>query len=362
MLNFVKKTDFISKRQPATIVLYNESPPINHACMIDTIYIETAIADHPRVWAIRQRFPKARTIECQRYGEVFNPKAQNFRLQKQKPSLILAEKHQKLVLEAPSGYGIGGQRNFYFSHMLNCLYDCRYCFLQGMYQSANYVLFINYEDFVEQIRLISAQTPEQRCYFFSGYDCDSLALEPISGFAEHFLPAFADIPNAWLELRSKSTQIRGLLQRPPLPRCVVAFSLAPEMVAAKVEARTPSVAKRIEAAVKLQQQGWPIGLRFDPLIYQYNYRQLYRSLFDQVFSSIDAASLHSVSLGVFRLPEQYFKKMHKLYPEERLFASPLQTSDGMVSYREELEQAMMDDCGEMLLQYIPEERFFPCRL
>ena len=329
--------------------------------MIDTLYIESAVAEHPRVSAIRQRFPEARVIHCERYGEVFNPKAQNFRLQKQKPALIMARKHQKFVLPAPSGYGIGGERNYYFSHMLNCLYDCRYCFLQGMYQSANYVLFVNYEDFQRQIRDICLESPDEAIYFFSGYDCDSLAFEPVTGFADAFLPVFAELPNAWLELRTKSTQIRGLLNRPVLPRCVVAFSLSPDSVADKVEAKAPSLIKRIEAAAKLQQQGWQIGLRFDPLIYQKDYREQYRQFFAQVFSVIDADALHSVSLGVFRLPEHFFKRMHKLYPEERLFASPLQSASGMVSYKAELEQAMMNDCGEMLLQHIPRERFFPCR-
>lgn len=328
--------------------------------MIDSLYIESAVLKHPRVAAIRQRFPAARIIECERYGEVFNPKAQNFRLQKQRPALILAEKYQKFALPAPAGYGIGGQHNYYFSHMLNCLYDCRYCFLQGMYQSANYVLFVNYEDFQAQIRDICLATPDQAIYFFSGYDCDSLAFEPVTGFAEQFLPLFEALPNAWLELRTKSTQIRSLLHRPVVPRCVVAFSLSPDSVADQVEAKAPSVAKRIEAAAKLQQQGWPIGLRFDPLIYQHDYRARYRELFEQVFAQIDPQQLHSVNLGVFRLPEQFFKKIHKLYPEEKLFASPLQSASGMVSYRADLEQAMMTDCAAMLLDYIPAERFFPC--
>ncbi len=330
--------------------------------MIDTLYIEAAIAEHPRVVAIRQRFPEARLIDCERYGEVFNPKAQNFRLQKQRPALILARKHQKFVLPAPAGYGIGGRRNYYFSHMLNCLYDCRYCFLQGMYQSANYVLFVNYEDFQQQIRRICLETPDEPVYFFSGYDCDSLAFEPVTGFAEAFLPLFAELPNAWLELRTKSTQIRGLLSRKVLPQCVAAFSLSPECVAEKLEAKAPSLDNRIAAAVKLQQQGWPIGLRFDPLIYQQDYKAVYQAFFARVFSAMDAEALHSVSLGVFRLPEHYFKKIHKLYPEEKLFASPLQTVSGMLSYRTELEQRMMADCTDMLLQYIPESRFFPCHL
>jgi spore photoproduct lyase len=306
------------------------------------------------------RFPQARKIICGRYGEVFNPKAQNFRLQKQKPALILAEKYKNFTMPVPLGYGIGASRNFYFSHMLNCLYDCRYCFLQGMYQSANYVLFINYEDFQDEIKQRCAETPTEAVHFFSGYDCDSLALEPVTGFAEQFLPIFEAIPNAWLELRTKSTQVRSLLSREAFPRCIVAFSLNPDEIATKVEAKAPSLERRLDALLKLQAHGWQIGLRFDPMIYQLGYQQQYQHLFEQVFSVIKLESLHSVSLGAFRLPEKYFKKVHKLFPDEKLFVSPLENNQGMISYKEALEQEMTNFCTEKLLRYIPKELFFPC--
>ena len=153
--------------------------------MIDTIYIEEEISQHPRTQEILSRFPQAVTISCERYGEVFNRRAQNFRLQKRKPALILARKHDGFVLETPAGYGIGGQQNYYFSHMLNCVYDCRYCFLQGMYQSAHYIVFVNYEDFAKEIQHQSFQ--DGNTYFFSGYDCDSLALDQVTGFIDFFL-------------------------------------------------------------------------------------------------------------------------------------------------------------------------------
>jgi len=328
--------------------------------MIETIYIEENIVQHPRVIEIMTRFPQARKIICGRYGEVFNPKAQNFRLQKQKPALILAEKYKNFTMPVPSGYGIGASRNFYFSHMLNCLYDCRYCFLQGMYQSANYVLFINYEDFQDEIKQRCAETPTEPVHFFSGYDCDSLALEPVTGFAEQFLPIFETIPNAWVELRTKSTQVRSLLSREAFPRCIVAFSLNPDEIATKVEAKAPSLERRLDALLKLQTHGWQIGLRFDPMIYQLGYQQQYQHLFEQVFSVIKLESLHSVSLGAFRLPEKYFKKVHKLFPDEKLFVSPLENNQGMISYKEALEQEMTNFCTEQLLRYIPKELFFPC--
>jgi spore photoproduct lyase len=90
--------------------------------MISAIYIEQAVSAHPTTQAIRRRFPDAQIIPIERYSEVFNRKAQNFRLQKNRPALILAAKHEGFVLPAPPGYGIGMPCNFYMSHMLNCVY------------------------------------------------------------------------------------------------------------------------------------------------------------------------------------------------------------------------------------------------
>lgn len=330
--------------------------------MIDTIYIEESILKHPRVDEICRRFPQARHIHCRRYGEVFNPKAQNFRLQKQKPALILAEKYKNFALPAPPGYGIGAKYNYYFSHMLNCLYDCRYCFLQGMYQSANYVLFVNYEDFLDQFRQICLENPEDAIHFFSGYDCDSLALEPITHFAAEFLAFFEQTDNAWLELRTKSTQIRSLLEIPPVSRCIVAFSFTPDEIATAVEHKAPNINKRLDAMCKLQDHGWLLGLRFDPVIFQTGWQQQYQRLFDLVFKKINLQLLHSVSLGAFRLPEQYFKKIRKLYPEEKLFAGPLENNKSMVSYKSQLEKEMLNFCTNELLNHIPQEKLFPCTI
>jgi spore photoproduct lyase len=122
------------------------------------------------------------------------------------------------------------------------------------------------------------------------------------------------------------------------------------------------VQRRLDALCKLQAQGWQIGLRFDPMIYQTGYQEQYRQLFEQVFSIINMDKLHSVSLGAFRLPEKFFKKVQTLYPDEKLFAGPLANQHGMISYRQELEQEMMDYCAEQLLNYIPENKFFPCTL
>ncbi|MCG8601129.1 MAG: hypothetical protein MI807_13380 [Verrucomicrobiales bacterium] len=325
---------------------------------MDTIYVEKAIRDHESVAAIRTKYPKAREISCDRYGEVFNPAAQNFRIQKKRPALILAEKHGRAVLPTPPDYTIGRTDNFYFSHMLNCLYDCRYCFLQGMYRSANYVHFINFEAFERGIDEVRAET-EAPC-FFSGYDCDSLVMEPLTGFAEHFVPFFAERPDAWLELRTKSIQTRVLENHDPLPNVIVAYTITPDTIAREVEHSATLFKHRLNRVRSLSQQGWPIGLRLDPLIPWPNFRTLYREMIDEIFAAVDAEAVHSVTLGPMRFPKAMYERIVKLYPDDPLFAlRETELRNGQMTYPEEIECDLVDTVMDQLREHLPESRLFP---
>ena len=75
--------------------------------MIETIYVEEAIKNHKRTKFILKKFKKSRIILIKKYGEIFNKKNQNFRIQKANPCLILAHKKDNFVLPTPEGFGIG---------------------------------------------------------------------------------------------------------------------------------------------------------------------------------------------------------------------------------------------------------------
>ena len=321
--------------------------------MIETIYVESALRAHPLATALGTRFPAARVIECDHYGEVFNRRRQHFRAQKSAPSLLVAEKTGRRVLPVPAGYGLDGADGYYFSHMLNCLYDCRYCFLQGMFRSAHYVLFVNYEDFMQDICAIAGATT-QPVWFFSGYDCDSLALEPVTGFAAAFLPLFEELDNAWLELRTKSTQVAALLARTPCERVVTAFSLSPDIVADRFESRTPQLARRLSAAARLADAGWPIALRFDPVILVEDFFKHYGTFFDRVCTALDGVRPHSITLGAFRLPPDYFQRMQRMFPDEALFAGTLEQDRGGVTYPSGDRLRMLDWCRDEIAARWPQ--------
>ena len=281
---------------------------------IKNLYIEEDILKDEKALRIQKKLRYENKIICKNYREVFNPKNQNFRIQKKEPSVILAKKKKNLILEAPKKFNIGFSENYYFSHMLNCIYDCNYCFLQGMFNSAHYVIFVNYDDFLLNIKDKLNNSSNNIC-FFSGYDCDSLALEDITGFIEYFVEKFVKLNNVTLEIRSKSTNIKSIKKYHPSNKIIPAFSLNPENSITLHEQNTPKLINRINAIKELQNLGWNIGIRFDPFIW-YGELSKMSIFFEEIFKSINKNRIHSVTIGNFRMTNSYLKRMVKINPTD----------------------------------------------
>tara|TARA_B100001123_G_C15198811_1_gene982461 strand:- start:148 stop:1143 length:996 start_codon:yes stop_codon:yes gene_type:complete len=331
--------------------------------MIETIYIENQIKDHPRTNQILSKFKKKiEIIYCDHYGEIFNIKSQNFRMQKRKPALILAKKKGKKIHPIPKTFGIGGKKNYYFSHMLNCIYDCEYCFLQGKHMSAHYLLFINYEDYFSEIEKKIRQNGFEKSYFFSGYDCDSLAFDAITGFVDSFLPIFEENKNGILELRTKSTQVSKILKASPLDNCIIAFSFTPENISKLVEHKVPSLKKRINSIKKLTSMGWKIGLRFDPIIPSCNFARIYENLFKNLARNIPKENIHSISFGMMRFPKKMYKKIVKDNQSKNIKSLSLINRNGIFSYNKELEIKIENIITNKLKKHITDVPIYNCKI
>ena len=222
-----------------------------------------------------------------------------------------------------------------------------------MFPSAHYVLFINYEEFWDEIRMKAEEVSDAPSWFFSGYDCDSLALESTTGFVDFFLPKFSKLSHAFLELRTKSVNTRILKNLEPLSNVVVAFSFTPEEISRQLEHGVPSVSARIKAMHQLATLGWCVGIRIDPVIDCKEFEKRYALLFHQLFKKLPE-DFHAFCIS-WCIPDApwIFKKMDKLYPEESLFAGKLSKKKNSVSYELEIEKKRLDSCRSMLLEYIP---------
>ncbi len=213
-------------------------------------------------------------------------------------NLFIGRKQGDLVKEAPQAYGYGSGKHYYFVHAYNCLFECEYCYLQGYFKSPDLVFFVNHDEIAQQMLEIGreAERSGQEVWFHAGEFSDSLALSQLTGELPIYWDVLKQLPNAWLELRSKSAQIAALKELPALPNVVLSFSLSPEKQVKTFEHKTASLKARLDAAAELAGRGFKIGLHFDPVILSSSFEVDYRDLLAAVAKSLPVEALEYASL------------------------------------------------------------------
>lgn len=316
------------------------------------LYIERGILDHPQTQRIRTKFGDSQVIVIDHYKEVFNRPSQSFAAQSHSKKLILARKEGKFLHEG-SQYsdGFGHQQFFYASSVMGCLYDCDYCYLQGLYPSANTVLFVNLEDAFEQLRPYLGRDT----LVATSYDTDTLAIESLTYQTREWLEFAAEQEHLHLEIRTKSANIKSLKSIETNPRVTLAWTLSPQAIIDRYEHATPSLEKRLSAVQEAIRLGWKVRLCIDPVIYSENFESLYPPLIEQIFSIIDPASIEHLTLGSFRMSQSHLRSLKKLRRSDVAFY-PYAVRDEMATYPETIEKVILETLLAKALNYLPLQR------
>lgn len=322
------------------------------------IYVEEAAFDYPITKAVLQKYIHSNIIPIHHYKDVFNRTNQHYGMQKQYPALILAIKSDPLLYKGPDVCQNFGFSNFYYtSFLLNCIFDCEYCFLQGMYPSANLVAFVNIEDFKDAITKIVSNEREP-VYLAASYDTDLIAFHGIIPYLDYFYDFFSTLPNLYVEVRTKSAGQIFYEEHAALENFIVAFTLAPEEVIKKYEKYTPSLKARIKAVKKAIDKGFKVRLCFDPIFIDTEYESLYEKFYDYIFSEIEPGKILDVGYGFFRMPVDFYKRIKKQKSNSKLFIDDYCLIDGIVSYPTALQEEVKEKHFAILLKYIQKDKLF----
>ena len=170
--------------------------------MFSHVYVEKGVAEHPRTKQILEKLNNTTVIEINHYKDVFCRKKQSISAQSNAKALILAENTSGCIYEgAPVCQSFGNQYFYYTSCAMNCIYDCEYCYLKGMYPSGNLVVFVNLEDIFAELEALLAQ---KSIYLCVSYDADLVAIESLTGFVREWIAFTKKHENLTIEIRTKS--------------------------------------------------------------------------------------------------------------------------------------------------------------
>lgn len=313
------------------------------------IYVERNISENDFTKEILSRFNAPEIIEIKHYKDVFNRRGQSFSAQKSSQALILAENRGERVYRgAPFCQSFGNDEFYYTSFALNCVYDCEYCYLRGMYPSGNAVIFVNFEDYFKDVKRIAKG---KKIFLCVSYDTDLLAFESLFGFCEKWYSFAAENNNVCIELRTKCANIGFLDGKKPLENFILAFTLSPKTAAERFEKGAPSPAARLNAAKRAAELGFKVRFSFDPILKTAEFEKAYDELVRECFSYVSPKNISDIGLGGFRISPACLKAARREYPRSVILNYPFEKRNGACAYGAKDEKYMTEYVCRCIKKY-----------
>ncbi len=183
---------------------------------------------------------------------------------------------------------------------INCPMECSYCFLQSYINQPSLRVFGNLEDKLNVIGEIIDSSPDRIFRIGTGEFTDSLSLDYLTGWSDFLLPFFSHRKNCILELKTKTSSIKPLIESRYRKGIIIAWSLNTPRIIAKEERRTASLRSRVLAARQCQEAGFVLGFHFDPLIHYPGWEEDYEEIVQLLERYIDPEPIIWISLGSLR--------------------------------------------------------------
>ena len=299
------------------------------------IYLEERARAYPEAIRILERFPESTVVSIRHYKDVFNRPSQDTCMQNDSKNLILAVNDGKKIFDAsPVCQDFGMGKFYYAESAMNCVFSCDYCFLKGMYGTANVVIFVNQDDYLKECE---ERLKEGPMYLCASFDTDLGALSGISGWMNTWEDFAASHRSLTLELRTKSI-VNSFRKESNI---IYAFTLSPDDVINKFEKRTPALDSRISCVNNAIDEGAQVRLCFDPLIYINDYELCYNRFVDKILQNIDLTRVRDISIGTFRISSDYLPNLRKASPDSSAVLFPFDREDGFCVYPAKLRERLI---------------------
>lgn len=323
------------------------------------IYIEKSARSHPRTEHILSCISnsiKAHDLQehitiIDNYKDIFYSYNKS-----RKRSLILCAQKDNCVFPGSPVCQDFDERYFYYaSSAKNCIYNCEYCYLKGMYPSSDIVVNVDLQSIFAEVKKLLNEHPVYLCI---SYDTDLLALETLIGSVREWTEFTASESNLLVECRTKCARTDLWDNLRPNERFIFAYTLSPQEIISTYENGTPSLESRIESIRIAMECGHPIRLCFDPMIYIKNWKTHYGQMIDNLSSSIDWSKIRDVSIGSFRISSAYLKRMRDLMPDSTVVQFPFDLTNGVYQYPTYLKDDMQSFIHDRLSNLIPPDKIY----
>jgi spore photoproduct lyase len=286
------------------------------------IFIERSILDEARTVFFLANFPKAEIVvtddmprkidELSKNGntKLYNSRRENVFLTRARSAFIKACPCAKKCVRC--GYWV---LNIGFG----CPMDCSYCYLQTYSNAPGMMFPMNIEEYYPQIAEFDRQA-NTRIRMGTGEFTDSLALDKYTKYSSSLIPFFRGMKNLVLELKTKISDINGVLRETPHDNVVISWSMNTPRVAERYETGAADVGARIDSALEASKKGYKIAFHFDPVVYYSGWERDYKNTVAKLFSCDDIKNnTEWISLGTLRYTPGLKQISERRFKDSRIF-------------------------------------------
>jgi len=226
-----------------------------------------------------------------------------------------------------------GCNYFIINAALNCPLDCSYCILQLYLTNSLITIYVNLQDLWKELDDFLQKKRGKFIRLGTGELSDSLALDHLTETSKEFMSCFRGKNKAFFELKTKTTNVAGVLASSPAENIVISWSLTSEKIAGEEEGGAPPVIERIEAARMVSEKGFSVGFHFDPLIFYPGWEEGYSQVIEKLLRAVKPSRIRWISLGSLRFPPALKPIIEKRFPQTKIiYGEMIRGRDGKLRY------------------------------
>lgn len=245
-----------------------------------------------------------------------------------------------------------------------CPMDCTYCYLQSyLRRNPTLKLYTNTDDLAAAIVKKTAEFPTRLFRIGTGEVIDSLVWDSVTELSRELVPLFGRLPNAVLELKTKTAEVETLLelQDQHCGNTVVSWSVNAESITSADEAYTAPLEERIRAAQAVAKAGYRVGLHFDPVIHFSGWEEEYQRAVEQIFTRVPKQAIAWVSVSTLRYKPEMHEIMRERFPASKLpYGEQFLGRDGKMRYFQPLRLKLVRYVWELIKQRAGEVPVYMC--
>ncbi|WP_372996968.1 spore photoproduct lyase [Lutispora sp.] len=245
-----------------------------------------------------------------------------------------------------------------------CVGQCEYCYLNTQLGDKPYIrAYVNIDEILEQAGKYIKERGDEITIFEGAATSDPLPVEPYTKGLTKAIEFFAKQAKGRFRFVTKFANVEDFIDVEHGGHTSVRFSLNINEVIKSYEHKTPSVRKRIEAASKVIEKGYPTGFLIAPVFLEGDWKKEYDALLKILKDNISHMPNKDISFEIIshRFTTKAKNRILQVFPETTLPMNEENRSYkygqfgyGKYIYNKEQINDMKEFFWETITNYFPE--------